>query len=248
MPTDWESLKVRLPIAKTGEDKAKRAELWKQFNVAGGKSLALFELDAGIQKVLECEELFDAKPAIRKAHVLAREINPRGDKDNLEFAEFRLLLVYLKGLMDVYQMFTDIDRSKDKALSLEELTAAGPKLAEVGIDIKDPAALWTQLKGTNACLEFDEFSDWAVRQGVGGQDLMEQAAAFDQAQHAQVLEHLSALSAAGDGRCSVQILVSFMKRLTKPLQEHDVLMLVNSSGAATDGQVVIAGFVDYLYG
>merc|ERR1719380_547975 len=147
--TDWETVKAALPVTELEEDKEKRKKLWKSFQVSEPRYLALFELYNGIQNVLKCEELFDAKPAIVRAHRYARVVNPKGPKDELEFCEFRLLLIYLKGLFNVYQLFMSIDESKDKVLSLEELRHARPRLQAAGIQVLDVDSLWRQLKGSN---------------------------------------------------------------------------------------------------
>jgi len=245
--SDWEKLK-NLPVGQSDEDKQKRIELWKKMNVTHAKHLALFELDAGVQKVLECEDLFSAKAAVRKAHALAREVNPKGDDSKLEFCEFRLLLVYLKGFFEVHEAFTWLDTSKDKVLSKAEFEAAGPKLAALGVNVSDPGALWTKLKGSNDEVDFTEFADWAVRQGIGGQDLLEKAEAADEANKEKVLDHLVNLSKNKDGRCEMQDLLQLMQFLDKSWSEAELTKLLEASGGTSNGQIIIADLVSFIWG
>lgn len=242
--TDWNSIKATLPVGTTPEDKKKRHDLWKQFNVTRSKNLALFELDAGIGKVLQCEELFDAKCVIKLAHTYAREINPKGPEDKLEFCEFRLLLVFLKGLFELYQIFSTIDSSKDKALSLEELEAAGPKLTELGISIPDPAALWMKLKGSNESVDFNEFAAWAVRQGMAGPELLEEAEKDDEEVKCQLKEALNGWSLCKDCHISVADMTALLKKLEPNVTDEELQALIEED--ADNGAICVDKFIDKI--
>lgn len=253
---DWASLKATLPVSKTSEDGAKRKELWKKFNGPNPNSLALFELDAAILKVLGCEELFNAKPVINKAYIYAREINPKGSMEAIEFVEFRLLLVYLKGLFDIYQVFTSLDTSKDSRLQLSELQAAQPGLAAVGVKIEDPHALWEQLKGTSDTVDFDTFADWAIRKNLGGTELSdlidkkdsENQTRGEETNCEKVKEAFKGSKLCKDGAISVDNFKAVLSLLDKSWTEQHFQHLSELPGlTVTEGQVSVDQLIDFLF-
>eukprot|EP00419_Tripos_fusus_P012629 CAMPEP_0172660900 /NCGR_PEP_ID=MMETSP1074-20121228/4331_1 /TAXON_ID=2916 /ORGANISM="Ceratium fusus, Strain PA161109" /LENGTH=256 /DNA_ID=CAMNT_0013476563 /DNA_START=54 /DNA_END=824 /DNA_ORIENTATION=+ len=253
---DWATVKRQLPVGKTPEHKARRKELWDQFNVTGTKHLALFEVDAGIQKVLQCEELFDAKPAIRRAFAYAKDINPKGPKDALEFCEFRLLLVFLQNLFDIYELFKEIDGgSRDMELSLPDFQAAWPKLKVKGISVSDPEALWQQLKGDNKVVEFNEFADWATREGLAGPELLEAEKEYEQRANethdaelcGRLKQVLGGWTRCEDGLVSSQDLKALLKKLHAGVEEEALDQLLECAKEGGD-KVRINTFVDSIVG
>mmetsp|Transcript_65027 Transcript_65027/g.190235 ORF Transcript_65027/g.190235 Transcript_65027/m.190235 type:complete len:250 (+) Transcript_65027:55-804(+) len=242
---DWETVKTALPVGKSPEHKQQREELWNSFNVTKSKYLALFEVDAGIQKVLQCQELFDAKPAIQRAYNYAREVNPKGPKDKLEFCEFRLLLVYLRGLFEVYQLFTDLDKSKDFELSLPELEAAGPRMAAAGILVPDAGALWTRLRGTNQAVEFGEFADWATRQGLAGPELLEAETKADQELSRRLKALLHSWTRCSEGHVKAEDMKALLHRLHPTCADSSLERLL-ACGKAADGKVSIDTLIDSI--
>jgi Ca2+-binding EF-hand superfamily protein len=64
---NWKEIHDKLPMTKSTADTKKRAAMFKQFDPNGNGYLSLAEIDKGIRDVLECETLFDAKPAIIRA-------------------------------------------------------------------------------------------------------------------------------------------------------------------------------------
>lgn len=248
MAADWETLKTTLPVSTSPEDKEKRKELWSKFNLRKSKQLALFEVDNGIKKVLGCEELFDAKAVVQKAFVYAREINPGGSPDKVEFSEFRLLLCYLKGLFDIYQVFKSLDKTKDNALDLSELEAAQEGLVAAGISIDDPGALWSQLRGTNEVVDFHEFSDWAIRQNMGGSELLEKAEAMDREEAEGMKKQLMDWDLCVDGAISSADLKAIMGMLDPNWTTTNFDKFCQLEGVPIkDGKVPVADFVDYLF-
>jgi Ca2+-binding EF-hand superfamily protein len=239
---DWESVKANLPVGTSQEDKERRKALWRSFHVTHSQYLALFEVDAAMSKVLQCQELFDAKPVIRKAYKYARVANPNGPKDKLEFCEFRLLLVYLKGIFDVYQIFMTLDESKDKVLQLEELHKAGPRLEAAGIQVKDPDSLWRQLKGTNEVVDFTEFADWAVQQGLAGPELLEQVHQEESAVGNELKAVMQKWRCCSEGTATVADLQRLMKKLDPSFPDQELSGLLTPF--AVEGRVNLSAFID----
>jgi Ca2+-binding EF-hand superfamily protein len=69
---DWAALGQKLPIGRSAEDKAKRKKLFRAIDGNGNGYLSLAELDNGVRDVLQCHEIFEAKPAINRAFHAAR--------------------------------------------------------------------------------------------------------------------------------------------------------------------------------
>lgn len=64
---DDSELSKKLPTLKTEAHKKKRDEMFLGFDPNGNGFLSLAEIDKGCRDVLQCDEIFDAKPAIIRA-------------------------------------------------------------------------------------------------------------------------------------------------------------------------------------
>ena len=69
---DWAALSAKLPTSKSEEDKAKRKQLFRAIDGNGNGYLSLAELDNGVRDILQCHEIFEAKPAINRAFHAAK--------------------------------------------------------------------------------------------------------------------------------------------------------------------------------
>merc|ERR1712018_711495 len=123
---DWESINAKLPFQRTDEEKAKRRELFNQFDPNGNGYLSLAETDKGMRDVLQSDELFDCKQAVNRAFHFAKTKSQGESKhgdDFLEFREFRLFLATLRQYFEYYQAFARIDTGDDNRVSKEEFTS-----------------------------------------------------------------------------------------------------------------------------
>eukprot|EP00906_Rhabdomonas_costata_P028096 RCo039866 len=168
MSVNWAEIRAKLPTERTPEAKAKRAELFTLFDPNGNGYLSLAEVDRGLGPILHLAAIFDQKPVIMRAFQAAKKVHKhkgghsRGD-DYVERCEFRLLLVYLRQYLELFQLFKKMDTSGDHKVSLSELTAALPQLRTLGIDIADPKAAFAQIDANHGgSILFDEFSHWAL--------------------------------------------------------------------------------------
>ena len=89
----------------------------------------------------------------------------------MELSEFRTLLLYLRQYLELWVMFDAIDTSKDKRIDEDEFAAAVGLVAEWGLKVTDPAALFKtiDLDGGGIVL-FDEFAHWAIKKKLDLKD------------------------------------------------------------------------------
>ena len=179
----WSALAEKLPTATDVATRKKRMDMFSAFDPNGNGYLSLAEVDKGIQDVLECAELFDAKPPIMRAFQAAkhaRETKSKLGKDYVERLEFRLLLIYLRRYFELYVMFDDID-GDDRKISKAEFAAAVGKINAWGVAIEAGADADREFDAidTNGggSLLFDEFAAWALKRGL---DLIEDDAAEEE--------------------------------------------------------------------
>lgn len=173
---DWAAIREKLPTEKTAEQKAKRAEIFGQFDPNGNGYLSLAEVDKGCRDVLGLYDIFECKKVIMRAFQAAKKANDGKAKthdrgpDYVEAVEFRLLLVYLRQYFEVWQMFDQIDGG-DHRMSLDEFKAAIPKIEAWGVKIDDPDATFSEIDSNGGGqVLFDEFADWAIQKGMDLED------------------------------------------------------------------------------
>jgi Ca2+-binding EF-hand superfamily protein len=173
---DWDSIREKLPTEKTPEQKAKRSELFDQFDPNGNGFLSLAEVHKGCRDVLGLYEIFECKKVIMRAFQAAKGVNNAKSKselgkDFIERCEFRLILVYLRQYFEAWQMFEGVDSGSDRRVNLEEFKAAIPKIEAWGFKVEDPEAEFAIIDANGGGqLLFDEFADWAIKKGLDLED------------------------------------------------------------------------------
>jgi len=118
------------------------------------------------------------KTVINRAFHAARDLAPpvAGFSDDyIDFAEFRIFLVYLGHYYDLFNMYKNIDSSGDGRLGADEFVQAVPLLQSWGVaGLDDPVESFRQMDADGGGMVlFDEFAHWALNQGVA--DLHEDA-------------------------------------------------------------------------
>jgi len=95
---------------------------------------------------------------------------PHSD-DYVTRAEFRLLLVSMRQMFELWQMFEMIDTTDDRRVELEEFQKAVPLLKKWGVDIPEPEKTFAEIdtNGGGKIL-FDEFVAWAQKKGLDLED------------------------------------------------------------------------------
>jgi len=64
---NWTEIHAKLPTDLNPEDKERRVAMFKQFDVNENGYLSYSEILNGVRDVINCETLYDAKPAIKRA-------------------------------------------------------------------------------------------------------------------------------------------------------------------------------------
>ena len=164
-------------MEKDAASKKKRIKLFHTFDPNDNGYLSLAEVDRGVQDVLGLKELFDIKPVIIRAFNAAKRANNKKNKKNshgpdfVEFCEFRLLLVYLRMYLEMWEMFVQIDTSGDQRVSLDEFKQAIPLIERWGVKIEDPKATFAKIDADGGgMILFSEFASWAIEQGLDLED------------------------------------------------------------------------------
>lgn len=274
MSISFSEIKKRLPSEKTKEHYNARKIWWKDANKIGKANLSLAELEGFIVNQLGCEDLNVARPAIKFAHKFARQVNPKGDADDLEWCEFRLLLVYLKDSFDIYEGWTSIDKS-GKYMKLAELEKAAPALASLGISV-DAKTAFDKMKGSDESVSFNEFCDWAIKTGLTGDKASEFQNAVQEAKEkglspnefaevmtaikagkppadtevtVKTLKHLfTEADANKDGTLSKDELTKIFKSIQKAdMSDQDFELLFKDADANGDGKYVVDEFLDAVF-
>merc|ERR1712183_807871 len=173
---DWTSINEKLPYQRTEEQKAKRRELFNQFDPNGNGYLSLAEVDKGMRDVLQSDELFDCKQAVNRAFHFAKNKSQGDSKhgdDLLEFREFRLFLQTLRQFFEYYQAFARIDTGDDNRVSLEEFTSPEIKASiETWVGpVDDMEAEFKKIdKNGGGQILFSEFVVWALEKNLDIED------------------------------------------------------------------------------
>lgn len=166
----WESIKSQIPRGKSDEDKAKRIELFKQFDKDDSKALTVEETCKGCIEILHLDQFTPYARSIvyrafKKAMTIGTEREGKGDANLVEYLEFRLMMCYIYDYCELMVMFGEMDTSGDNTLQLEELSKAIPMLADWGVQVDDPEATFMEIdRDQSGTVSLDEFGAWAAAQ------------------------------------------------------------------------------------
>jgi len=172
---DWTAINAKLPTGKSKEEKARRKQMFRDFDPNGNGVLSLAEVDKAVRDVLGVDELFDAKPAIMRAFQIAKDSQKsnRGDMgdDYIELKEFKFFLLSLRQYFEYYVAFMLVDADSDRRISLEEFTAAKEKIEVWVGKIDDAEAVFNEIDDNHGGkILFDEFCRWAIKKNLDLED------------------------------------------------------------------------------
>eukprot|EP00754_Rhynchopus_humris_P007730 Rhum_TRINITY_DN13544_c0_g1::Rhum_TRINITY_DN13544_c0_g1_i1::g.60666::m.60666 len=171
---NWAELSAKLPQGKTRDDKIKRRRIFNDMDMNGNGYLSLAEVDKGVRDVLKCDHLFDCKPALIRAFNSVKDTAPSHtphSDDYVTRAEFRLLLVALRQMFELWAMFELIDTGDDRRVDLDEFKKAVPLLEKWGVRVTDAEGTFKEIdKNGGGQVLFDEFVDWGVKKGLDLED------------------------------------------------------------------------------
>merc|ERR1711991_93808 len=171
---DWAELSAKLPMSKSREDKIRRRKIFNDMDMNGNGYLSLAEVDKGVRDVLKADHLFDCKPAMLRAFNAVKDTAPSHtphSDDYVTRSEFRLLMVALRQMFELWHMFELVDTGDDRRVDQDEFTKAVPMFEKWGLKISDPAATFKEVdKNGGGQILFDEFVKWAMEKGLDLED------------------------------------------------------------------------------
>eukprot|EP01063_Lacrimia_lanifica_P024247 TRINITY_DN3219_c0_g1_i1.p1 TRINITY_DN3219_c0_g1~~TRINITY_DN3219_c0_g1_i1.p1 ORF type:complete len:189 (+),score=113.83 TRINITY_DN3219_c0_g1_i1:69-635(+) len=171
---NWAELSKKLPTGLTRDDKQKRRQVFNRMDMNGNNYLSLAEVDKGVRDILKCDHLFNAKPVMLRAFNAVKDTAPAHtphSDDYVTRSEFRLLLVALRQMFELWVMFEIIDTGDDRRIDLGEFTKASEQLKAWGVKIDDPEATFKEVdKNGGGQILFNEFVDWAMKKGLDLED------------------------------------------------------------------------------
>lgn len=178
----WDDSRFRLPTERDKESYELRISLFKTLDEDGAGSLSLDELKGYLPKMVEvpgCEnpkEMLSEAVDFANTALVEMTMGRRRQGDDITQKEFRLFLVYLQRYCDIYEFYLSLDVSDgddggDGELTLEEFTAALPKLKEAGWTnaklFEDPVKTFQTIdEDGSGLIGFAEFANFCVRQGL----------------------------------------------------------------------------------
>jgi Ca2+-binding EF-hand superfamily protein len=168
---DWSSINSALPVGSSQEDRARRKQMFHDFDPNGNGYLSLAEIDKSIRVVLNIDALFDAKPAIMRAFQIAKNStvskNPSVGTDYIELAEFKFFLVALRQYFEYWVAFTTIDQDDDKRIDRQEFHSQKALIESWVQHVEDMDAAFDNIdKNGGGIILFDEFCEWAINKSL----------------------------------------------------------------------------------
>ena len=173
---DWPTITKKLPSERTEEQKAKRKELFSQFDPNGNGVLSLAEVEKGIRDVLQIDEIFDAKKPIIRAFQIAKNCTQSNRKDGvgddyIELKEFRFFLLSLRQYFEYWAAFTRTDTDGDRRIDLVEFIDAKEKIETWVGPIGDMEGEFKKIDTNGGGhILFDEFVQWAIAKNLDLED------------------------------------------------------------------------------
>jgi len=167
-PPDFAKLYAKIPTSRSPEDVAKRAEMFKSFDMTGNGLLSLADIDKGLRDTLAIEEIFDAKPVIMRAFQAAKAVGVKHGiskhPDYVHKAEFRVLLVYLEEFFKIWETFAGLAADVDHRLTKEEFTNGWSQL-QGWANGKSSEEVWQSIDQSGGVhVLFADFAHWAIPQ------------------------------------------------------------------------------------
>eukprot|EP00747_Dinoflagellata_sp_TGD_P169262 gnl/TRDRNA2_/TRDRNA2_197810_c0_seq1.p1 gnl/TRDRNA2_/TRDRNA2_197810_c0~~gnl/TRDRNA2_/TRDRNA2_197810_c0_seq1.p1 ORF type:complete len:320 (+),score=74.11 gnl/TRDRNA2_/TRDRNA2_197810_c0_seq1:77-961(+) len=171
---DWDAVGQRLPTNQDPTSREDRKALFKKLDSIGNGTLSLTEVQQGIPVVMGKDLIPGFKDwslAIKCAFNCARDLSTSQSDlkkgkhgTDVDAKEFHALLVAFRKYLELYVIFDDIDTSKDKLVTLNEVLACEKHLTKWGIDKESTKR---RFKGSSTELKFEDFAEWCILRGMG---------------------------------------------------------------------------------
>lgn len=162
---DWQTLMDKMPVEKTPDAAKRRKEIWDEMNAHNNGSVSQKKMTKDMEKYLGLPKKVLEKGCLEKAYNNAKDkvkTKQGGDDSFIQFAEFRIFLVYLKQYFQYWVLFENLGGGS-MSLTLDQLKDAEGILKSYGVTMSDPNAEFKKIdKNGSGKVSFDEFADWAI--------------------------------------------------------------------------------------
>eukprot|EP00744_Colponema_vietnamica_P020860 GILI01029687.1.p1 GENE.GILI01029687.1~~GILI01029687.1.p1 ORF type:complete len:207 (-),score=31.80 GILI01029687.1:90-662(-) len=172
---DWREIRYKLPFSKHDESEAKRRlDLFNRIDNGNGY-LSLAEIDKGLRDEIKLPDIYNAKPVIMRAFQSVKDVhNGHVTKSGQELgqhyverSEFRLLLKYLYGYFQLWEIFEAIDVDGDRRIDRHEFILNGSEtFRSWGFAKSDEEMeiIFDHMDGNGGgYVLFDELAEWALK-------------------------------------------------------------------------------------
>lgn len=166
---DLNLVKSKLPCQQTPEAKAKLNKLFRDIDINGNGCLSYDEVDEGLRHVMGLDEFLDCKQLVWRAAQVVNACNGAWRDimaDGANKSDFRLLLQYLRGYLELRQVFS-LGVTPDRDITFQGLRQALPLLADWGLLIQPTACedIFREIgANVSGSIAFPDFADWAISQ------------------------------------------------------------------------------------
>jgi len=166
----YENLTKKLSVERSEEGKAKRLQLFQEFDKNRSGYLCISEVDQGISSLLGFSEFSHFKPAIQMAFNSAKDCiknNKSYSRDFIEMNEFRYFLCCLRQYIEYYEMFERLNTNHDKYIDFDEFLQALPLIEKWGFKISEPQKAFNEIDLTRRRkIKYEEFCHWAIKHNL----------------------------------------------------------------------------------
>ena len=177
---NWAEINSKLATEKTNDAKQKRLDLFIKMDKNENGFLSLEEIEKVlIKEVLsEAQQVFDLKPIIARSFQKAKSLNPvgrsKGGDNQIEKNEFRMLLIYLKNFMAIWEIFAKANDADDRRIDRVRFRGIFPRVQEWAPQFLSGDECWDAMmaqavtgEGGGNLILFTDFAFWVLEREIG---------------------------------------------------------------------------------
>ena len=170
---DLQQVRKTFIFEKTAEAEKQRERLWNEMDRDKNGFINLVQLEEGLKKHSCCPKFLECRPSIIRAFNAAKAAYKGKDSlnpDQINRAEFRLVLEYLRQYIEYYKA-TYEGKPDNGRVTFEDFKRLTPLFEAFIGETKDYRAMYDEIdvNNDNNAL-FDEMCEWAIRKSLERED------------------------------------------------------------------------------